>query len=256
MKLIQPNCRLQFTAEDVAFMIEVLGNNSSAGQTQCLVDLLGDGENLDLLLDDPALYHALLEKPLCLRVSAHFYFYVMVRQTLLRVGLCDRRVADYVAEVLAEFTATDRQACTVRREERPLEYFFEMVDALRRVDERMRFLITAHIGNLALLLTGLFHERVHYRAARRGFPDLGYYREMGRAHFRLASDHRLAERYDLSSVLKVLAEQFDGAQRALNDLADRIFCFEAALVPVLCLAEAPSTPGQGPIHGVPPPPCA
>jgi hypothetical protein len=39
----------------------------------------------------------------------------------------------------------------------------------------------------------------------------------------VASDHRLARRYELSQVLSTLAERFGTTRLALNDIADRLF---------------------------------
>src|SRR5690242_5098597 len=49
MKLIQPNCRMQFAAEDVEFILSVLG--AKTGDSDCLVKLLGDEESRDQILD-------------------------------------------------------------------------------------------------------------------------------------------------------------------------------------------------------------
>src|SRR5215471_14322377 len=102
MKVIQPNCRAQFAAEDIEFILSVLG--AKIGTAECLIQLLSDEESRDLILDNEALLHALLERRGCLRVSTRFYFYILVRQVFRRADLQDRAVADYVAEVLAEFS--------------------------------------------------------------------------------------------------------------------------------------------------------
>src|SRR5437773_2984822 len=74
MKVIQPNCRVQFTAEDIDFILSVL--RPKVGNAECLVKLLTDEESRDLILDDEALLRAVLEHRSCLRISAHFYFYI------------------------------------------------------------------------------------------------------------------------------------------------------------------------------------
>src|ERR1035438_4161805 len=102
----RPNWRAQFAAEDIDFILSVLGHKISTAE--CLVKLLADEDSRDLILDDEALLHALLERGGCLRVSSRFYFYILVRQVLRRSGIPDRAVADYVAEVLAEFSRTER----------------------------------------------------------------------------------------------------------------------------------------------------
>src|SRR5271165_361690 len=109
MKLIQPNCRVQFTAQDVEFVLKVLGQK--LGTADCLIKLLSDEGSRDLILDDETLFHALLEHSGCLPVSSRFYFYVLVRHVFKRSDLTDRSVADYVAEVLAEFSESKRAEC-------------------------------------------------------------------------------------------------------------------------------------------------
>jgi hypothetical protein len=146
MKMIQPNCRVQFAAEDIDFIVSVLG--SRLGNAECLIQLLADEESRDLVLDDEALLRALLERRGCLRVS---------------------------------------------------------------------------IGNHSLFLSGVFPERIRFRAEKRGFPDLKYYETLGRSQYKAASDHRLAQRYELSNILHILSERFETTRLALNDISDRLF---------------------------------
>ena len=91
---------MQFTAADVEFIVSALGPRTGSAET--LVKLLADEDTRDLILDDEALFRALLEQRGCLRVSTRFYFYVLVRHVLNRSGIEDRAVADYVAELLAD----------------------------------------------------------------------------------------------------------------------------------------------------------
>jgi len=221
MKMIQPNCRVQFAAEDIEFVVSVLG--ARLGNAECLVKLLADEESRDLILDDEALFHALLERRGCLRVSTHFYFYVLVRHVFLRSDLKERAVADYVAELLAEFARTEHARCVVPGQPNPLDYFFEMLAALQTADDRTSFQIRVHMGNHSLFLSGVFPERIRVRAEKRGFPDIKYYESLGRTQYRAAGDHRLAQRYELSSILHTLAERFETTRLALNDISDRLF---------------------------------
>src|SRR5437763_16605744 len=221
MKMIQPNCRVQFAAEDMDFILSVLGGK--IGTAECLVKLLSDEDSRDLILDDEALFHALLERRGCLRVSSRFYFYVLIQHVCRRSDIQDRPVADYVAEVLAEFASAEKARCVVPGQRTPLDYFFEMLTALRSADDRTSFLIRVHIGNYSLFLSGVFPERIKFRAEARGFPDLKYYEGLGRTHYRMASDHRLAQRYEVAKIFSTLAERFAATRLALNDIADRLF---------------------------------
>src|SRR2546422_11730142 len=71
----------------------------------------------------------------CLRISTHFYFYVLVRHVFKRSGIEDRVVADYVAEVLAEYSRIENTRCVVRTRPEPLDSFFEMLTALQTADD-------------------------------------------------------------------------------------------------------------------------
>lgn len=220
MKFILPNCRQQFTPADLRFITRTLARDQ--GQERALLELLADGDCRDRVLDEEKLFLALQDSPACTDISEHCYFYVLVRHALRRVGLEDRRLADYVAEVLAGFMREDH--ATQLRDEggRPMRYVFEMLAALQSADDRTRFHIQAHLGNHTLVLTGLFPTRIRYQSERRGAPGIDYYEGMGRTSFKAASDHRLAPRYDLDRVLADLAEAFGEVRHALNELSDRV----------------------------------
>lgn len=221
MKLIQPNCRVQFAAEDITFILSVLSGRNPA--SDFLVQLLADQDSRDAILDDEHLFRALLEHGGCVRVSTRFYFYILIRHAFLKADIHDREVADYVAEVLSEFALSERASCVVPGQQAAAEYLVDMISALQVADDRTGFTIRAHIGNYSLFLAGVFPDRIRFRNSR-GFPDLKYYEGMGRAQYRMASDHRLAQRYDLADIFATLAERFETTRRALNDVADRLLC--------------------------------
>jgi hypothetical protein len=223
MLVIRPNCRVQFTATDFEFVIQVLGKKTSRAS---LLALLSDLETQALILDDPELFHAILEKISCLNLSSHFYFYLLVRQVLLKAGIKDPQVAEYVAEILTAFMQAERAKTVFPGMTHPCEYFFEMVAALKSADSRTSFCIRAHIGDYSLFMSGIFPDRIKYRAEKRGFPDLSYYAALGRTQYRLASDHSLAPKYDLSRVLSYLSDNFEAARQALNDLGERLITLD------------------------------
>ena len=220
MKLIQPNCRIQFTADDLDFIAETLGK--SPEERHALMQLLSDAESRDHILDDDHLFRAILEQRGCLRISNRFYFFVIVRHVLREAGIEDRQVADYTAEMLAEYSDFEKTRCRVPGQDSPLDYFFEMLAALQTADDRTSFFIRAHIGNHSLFLSGVFPRRIKYRAERKGFPDLRYYEAVGQSSFRIASDHRLASRYDLAPIYCTLADRFQETRQALNDMSERL----------------------------------
>jgi hypothetical protein len=229
MYVIQPNCRMQFTAEDIAFISRVLGTSTNS---PALITLLTDPECRDSILDNELLFRALLEERGCVRVSANFYFYVLVRHVLRQSGIDDRTVADYVAELLTEFSREGRTRLVTAAQPNPLDYVFDMLAALQTADDHTAFFIRAHIGNHSLFLSGVFPDRIRHRSERRGFPDLKYYEELGRMNYRVASGHRLARRYDLAPIFGILSDRFERTRMALNDLADRVFSLGDPEIPV------------------------
>lgn len=219
LSVIRPNSRVRFTAEDIEFILTVLRNKVT--DAECVTRLLADEETRDLILDDESLLRALLENPNYLRVSAHFYFYILVRHALCRAALKDRPLADYVAAVLAEFSDIERTRCSLPGRA-PMDYFFDMLAALQTVDDTSRFYIRAHIGNYSLFLAGVFPDHVRFRAEMKGAPGLSYYAGLGRANYRAASDHYLARKYDLDAIFDTLAERFQETCLALNDVRERL----------------------------------
>ena len=189
---------------------------------ECLLNLLASEDTRDLILDDEALLKAVLEQPCWLKISSHLYFYILVRQVFLRSGIGDRSVADYVAEMLSEYSREEQTRCVIRGEEKPLIYFVDMLAALQEADERTSFEIRAHMGNYSLFMTGVFPDRVRWRTERKGAPGLSYYENMGRSSFRVARDHALARRFNLDSVFDVLSERFGVTRRALNQLSETL----------------------------------
>jgi hypothetical protein len=92
-----------------------------------------------------------------------------------------------------------------------------------RGDATRRFLVSAHLGNYALWLGGIFPDRVEERHWRRGGPDLDYYDEMGQRGFTLAAGHRLARQYGLEALFASAAERFPRIRMGLNRVSDRLF---------------------------------
>ena len=208
MQVIRPNCRAHFTQADVEFLTSTAGARVN--------------ESIDDMLDSDMLFSALLDQPACLRVSTHFYFYVLVRHVLLQSGLDDRAVADYVAEVLAEFSTAERSRRPLADDPRPYDYVVDLLAAIRDADEQKRFILRAHVGNLSLFLAGVFPKHLEHRTRTRAAPELSFYESVGMSSYLAASDHPLAKRYDVAPVYQALSESFHTTRVALNDLSDRL----------------------------------
>lgn len=215
MKLIQPLCRVK---ADIEFISAVLGVELK--DEQALVSLLVDEKTRDLILDDRALFHAIIESPDHLRLSLHLYLYILVRQVLKEVGLEDRELADYVASVLTQFVRQQPGTTPKVR-----EAFFYAVDVLGQIecaDIQTRFYLVTSLGNSALILTGVFPDHIESRAKMRAAPNLNYYESIGSAQFQAASSHNLAQTYQLDRIYATLSNSFSSVRSALNEMKERL----------------------------------
>ena len=231
MNVIRPNCRTQFMPQDLDFIQAVLDPHRRVNN--CLIKLFADPDTRDVVLDSDKLYQALLDSPECVNVSSRFYFYILVRHMLRKEDLDDRNLADYVAELLTEFSSAQRVRRPIETDTRPMDYLVDMLEALQTVDEEKQFLIRTHMGNHSLFLTGLFPGHVEFRTQYKAAPRVEYYESLGSTSYRVASHHHLAREYNLHSLFEILASFFHSIRLALNRLAEEILCLEPQYCPLL-----------------------
>jgi len=221
MKLVHPICRDGLTNADRAFLKSVLALDGNAAEALEL--LLIDPAMRDALLDLPEVFQAVLEQPLPIAISPRLYFFVLVRHRFLECGLDDRELADYVASLMAESMASSRSFSTCQGSARQAPFY--AVDEMAHIAQAgfcERFYLTVTLAEKSLVVTGLFRPHVDYRATHRGAPDLRYYEQIGRSHYRVAGDHHLAQEYCLTSCYQALGERFTEARRALNYVAETL----------------------------------
>lgn len=215
--MITANCRDRFIAADFDFVIRTLasGHHDSAS----LSELLIDPETRDAIFDHDALFQAVLESPASLAISPQCYFYIVLRHVLKQQGIAGRDVCDYLASLLETFSRTERMRAPGGAGDGPQQYVCDLMLALREASSSQQFLLRAHIGNYALFITGVFHERVEMRS-RHGAPDLEFYEHVGAANFLAAADHSVARRHSLSPIFEELSDRFHDIRCALNHTAE------------------------------------
>ncbi len=229
--MIRANCRERFTAADFEFVVRTL-SRSPTDQVS-LVDLLSDAETRDAVLDNPRLLDAILSNADHLRISSHFYFYVLARHVLQRAGIRDRKLCDYVGSLLEAFSHSSvlrapHAADSVQ------QYISDMLIALQRVTPEQAFLLRAHVGNYSLFVSGIFHENTQRRSLRGG-PDVKFYEQIGRANYQLVAGHSAARRCELDDVFEGLAERVRDVRCALNCLSDQLLNLDDDFRPPLSL---------------------
>jgi hypothetical protein len=217
--MIQANCRARFTAADFQFIVRTLAR--SPNDDVSLVDLLGDEETRDGVLDQPRLVEAILSQGGQLAISSAFYFYVLARHVLQRAGIADRKLCDYVASLLETFSRANGLRAPDGSGDQGQQYLSDMLIALSRASAAQTFLLRAHVGNYSLFVSGIFHENAQ-RRSRRGAPDLEFYEKIGRTNFQLVAAHSTARRCELNEVFEELADRFHDVRLALNHLSDEL----------------------------------
>jgi hypothetical protein len=219
--MIRANTRGRLTAADLQLVI-LLTSRGSAHRRAYLERRLAS-EGPDPLLDAPDLLERLLTVRTMLVPSEALFFYVLVRHALVRAGIDDRELTDYLAALVLEFGQRDRAWRIDWNDDHRHRYLVDILTDLEAAGggER-RFKVMVHLGNYALWLAGLFPDYIAARHLRKAGPDVRYYDTLGRRGFGLASAHGLAAEYGLAAVLRTAAERFPSLRGALNGVSDRV----------------------------------
>jgi hypothetical protein len=178
---------------------------------------------VESMLTSDYLFHAILDRrQLLLDISPFLLFSVLLRRSLSgHRSALDRRVINYLANLLSLFVHTDRVYRVRPGDATPREYLVDLIQDAEQADSQHQFIIHAHIGNYALYLTGLFPQWIEHRHQYRRRPvNINYYVDFGRSYFDLAAKHSLARDFNLSDVFFRLAVMFEHYQQGLNRMAN------------------------------------
>lgn len=218
--MILANARGRLGPRDLQLVVLLLSQGSA--QRRSVLERRLEREGPDALLDAPELPERLLAVRTMLVPSEVLFFYVMVRQALRGAGIDDRELADYLAAVLLAFGERDRATRVDWHDDHSHRYLIDILADLDATSGERRFRVMVHLGNYALWLSGIFPQYIEARRLRHGGPDRGYYDNLGRRGYAMASDHALADRYHLDGILHTAAERFPDIRAALNGFSARV----------------------------------
>ena len=129
----------------------------------------------------------------------------------------DRKVSNYIANMLTKFAKSSRLFKIIEGEEESYNYIVDMIADSLRSDNIRKFYTYCHIGNYALFLTGMIPEYIEYRYEYKQRPvDEHYYVDFGKAYYGLASEHTNARGDRLSDTLSQLSEGFEVVVQVLR----------------------------------------
>ena len=207
--MITADARSRITPQDIELLGSCLGQQSA--------QLSGIDAVLDRREVATFLLGATLPGP-----SASLLFYVLVRHSMLDVGITDPSVADYFAALLREFGLRRRALRVSAVDDEEHHYLIDILEDLSGATGDRQFKVSVHLGNYALWISGVFPERIAAQRLRRGGPDVSYYESLGGRGYAGACEHRLAERVGLEEVLRTAAERVHDVRVALNQVSARL----------------------------------
>lgn len=212
----------RLTDDDVLFLIESFPEpaRSYEGIARILEELPNTLESA--LTSRSVVEKVIHDRDKLLRISPFLLFNVLLRQVLdHREGRVERRVINYLANLLAIFVASHRLYRVEEVDAEDREYLVDLLEEAMDADDRRRFMVHAHVGNYALYLSGVFEKWIEsrHRYGRRPV-DTGYYADLGSASFGQAATLPPAKEYELTDVFVRLSLMFDPYRTALSRLAN------------------------------------
>ena len=181
---------------------------------------------LESILNSESLFNKICDqRESILQISPFLFFSVLLRRSLTdRRILGDRRVINYISNLLTIFVQTNRLYRISQHDEHTTHYLTDMITEAQNAEPRRQFLIYSHIGNYSLYVTGLFPESIEYRQRYKNRPvGTQFYVDFGREYYEQASAHAIAREYELDEVFFRLSIMFEVYKDALNHLAKRYF---------------------------------
>ena len=110
---------------------------------------------------------AMLESLVVLNVSPSFYFYVLVRHSLMRTSLEDVALAEYLGSVLAERVPVG-PADALKGIPAGFVHTVDFLGILDSATGNSRYELLVAAGNQFLVLTGIFPDYIRHRSQRHG----------------------------------------------------------------------------------------
>lgn len=218
--MVNGNVRDSLTRDDAQLALRLI-TRGSEDALRAAEAVLREG-GIDALLDDRRLAPSLIESRAGMHASLPLFFCAVVRDALAAVDEHDHGLADYVADILIQFTGGGRSERIAQHDDQTYDTLTALVAEVDAPDARRSFLVRQHLGNFALWSSGLFPDRIEDRRWRRGGPGLEYYDELGRRGFALAAEHRLAKEHGMRTVFEHAAERFVKLRVALNRVSDTL----------------------------------
>lgn len=144
-----------FTGADVAFIHRAFGK--SLVSKDDLTMILSDQNLRQPLLDSRRLFEELRQQGENLDVSHYFYYYLQVRQALLKSKLADPKLADYITSLVVELAGNQQTKFSVRGIKVTPYIPLKLGVGINEGESMNTVQIQADIGNLKLVVDGHYN---------------------------------------------------------------------------------------------------
>lgn len=144
-----------FTGADVAFIHRAFGKSLVSKDDLSMI--LSDQNLRQPLLDSRRLFEELRQQGENLDVSHYFYYYLQVRQALLKSKLADPKLADYITSLVVELADNQHNKFTVRGIKVTPYIPLKLAVGINEGEAMNTVQIQADIGNLKLVVDGHYN---------------------------------------------------------------------------------------------------
>ena len=146
----------RLTPEDIAFVHRAFGDEMISLEDMYIV--LDDLNLRQPILDNYRFFENLQKENDQLCISEYFYYYIQVRQVLLKAGLKDLKYTEYVAISLVDMATLHRQRMVDQGEVTPSYIPVDMNVIIENVGERKKIALRAKVGTAKMDIEGFLGQ--------------------------------------------------------------------------------------------------
>lgn len=146
-----------FTSADVSFIHRAFGKNLVSREDLAMI--LADQNLRQPLLDSRRLFEEMKQQDEELDVSPYFFYYLQVRQALLKSKLADPKLAEYISSLVVELAENQQNKFTVRGIKVVRYIPLKMAVGVNEGGNVNTVQIQADIGNLKLVVDGHYNSQ-------------------------------------------------------------------------------------------------
>ncbi len=242
------------TEKDMLFLIEAYASRRKDYNNIASI-IKGDEEIICRMIDSERVFNKVMEcKNRIIEISPYFLFSLLLRKSFrenrknqkfidialeqlnssdplipwnekrLMDMLKDNGIANYMANMLAQFTKSFDLFKTSQSDKENTHHIVDMIEDSIKSDNKRKFYIFCHIGDYSLFLTGMLSNYIEYGVVHKQMLlDKDSYVSFGKVYYSLASETDSAKKNMLADTLSQLSECFEVFVQVLHFMNRKYF---------------------------------